>query len=89
MTATPRAPFLDGVSRVSLRAENPDALAADLRANGFRDEPAVYDARHHLVDPVQGVRFFLYRSGVLKLFGPSWSILRPVITGLAERGLVR
>ncbi len=89
MTAITRAPFLDWVSRVSLRADNPDALAADLRADGFRDEPAVCDARHHLHDDERDIHLLAYTSGVLKLFGPSWSILRPVITGLAERGQVR
>jgi len=81
--------FRDLVSRVSLRAVNPDALAADLRADGFRDEDAVYDARHHLVDSARDIHLLAYTSGVLKLFGPSWSILRPVITGLADRGQVR
>lgn len=81
--------FLDGVSRISLRADNPDALAAVLRADDFRDEPAVYDARHHLVDPVRDIHLLAYTSGVLKLFASSWDVLRPVITGLAERGQVR
>ncbi len=89
MTAITRAPFLAGVSRVSLRADNPDALAADLRADGFRNEDAVYGARHHLVDPARDVHFLLYRSGVAKAFAPSWSIVRPVLTGLAERGQLR
>jgi len=89
MTATTRPDFVDGISRVALRADNPDLLAADLRADGFRDEPAVYDARLHLVDPARNIHLLAYTSGVLKLFGPSWSILRPVITGLAERGQVR
>lgn len=89
MSVIARPPFLDSVSRVSLWTDNPDALAADLRADGFRDEPAVYDARLHLLDPARNIHLLAYTSGVLKLFGPSWSILRPVITGLAERGQVR
>jgi len=89
MTAITRAPFLDWVSRGSLRADNPDALAADLRADGFRDEHPVYDARHHLVDPARDIHFLVYRSGVAKAFAPSWSIVRPVLTGLAERGQLR
>jgi len=88
MTAITRAPFLDWVSRVSLRADNPDALAADLRADGFRDEPAVCDARHHLHD-VRDIHTLIYRSGVIKFFAPSWDVLRPVLTGLADRGLAR
>ncbi len=81
--------FLDGISRVSLRADNPDALAADLRADDFRDESAVYEARHHLFDPTRDIHILTYTSGVLKVFGSSWTIVRPVITGLADRGLVR
>jgi len=88
MSAITRPAFLDGISRVSLRADNPDALAADLRADGFRDEPAVYGARHHLHDQ-QGVHVLAFTSRVVKLFGPSWCILRPVITGLVERGQLR
>ncbi len=89
MTAITRPPFLDSVSKVSLRAEKPDALAADLRADGFRDEPAVYGAHLHLLDHERGVHFLVYRSGVAKAFAPSWDVLRPVLTGLAERGLAR
>lgn len=89
MTAITRPDFLDGISRVSLRADNPDALAADLRAVGFRDEDAVYDAQHHLLDHERGVHFLVYRSGVAKAFAPSWVVLRPVISNTAERGLAR
>jgi len=89
MSATPRPDFLDGISRVSLRADNPDALAADLRADGFRDEPAAYDARHHLVDPARNIHILAYTSTIVKLFAPSWDVLRPVIAGLAEKGQVR
>lgn len=88
MTAITRAPFLDWVSRVSLRAVNPDALAADLRADGFRDEPAVCDARHHLHDE-RDIHTLIYRSGVIKFFAPSWDVLRPAISNTVERGLVR
>lgn len=88
ITATTRPDFLDGISRLGLRADNPDALAADLRADGFRDEPAVYAARHHLVD-ARDIHILAYRSGVLKAFAPSWDVLRPVITGLAEGGQMR
>ncbi len=89
MTAITRPAFVDGVSRLSLRASNPDALAADLRADGFRDEPAVYDARLHLLDPARDIHTLIYRSGVITFLAPSWDILRPVITGLAERGIAR
>jgi len=87
-TITPRPAFVEGVSRVSLRADNPDALAADLRADGFRDEPAVCDARHHLHDE-RDIHTLIYRSGVIKFFAPSWDVLRPAISNTAERGLVR
>lgn len=89
MSAITRPAFVEGVSRLALRTDNPDALAADLRADGFRDEPAVYDARLHLLDPAREIHFLLYRSGVIKFFAPSWDVLRPVLTGLAERGQVR
>jgi len=89
MTATTRPDFVDGISRVSLRADNPDVLAADLRADGYRDEPVVFDALHHLVDPTQRIHFLAYKSSIVKAFAPSWSILRPVLTGLVERGQVR
>jgi len=89
MTAITRPAFVDGISRLALRTDNPDALAADLRADGFHDEPAVYDARYHLVDPTQDIHTLIYRSAVIKFFAPSWDVLRPVITGRAERGQVR
>lgn len=89
MSTDALGPFRDLVSRVGLRADNPDALAADLHANGFRDEPVVYEARHHLVDPARDVHFLLYRSGVAKAFAPSWDVLRPAISNTAERGHVR
>jgi len=89
MSPITRPAFVDGVSRVSLRSDNPDALAADLRADGFRDEPAVSDARLHLRDPARNIHILAYRSSVLTLFAPSWDVLRPVIARLAERGQVR
>ncbi len=81
--------FVDGVSRVALRADNPDALATALRTDGFRDETAVFDARLHLLDPARNIHLLAYTSGVIKFFAPSWDVLRPVITSLAERGQVR
>jgi len=89
MSATPRPDFLDGISRLGLRTDNPDALAADLLGDGYRDEDAVCGARHHLVDPARNTHVLVYTSTVSKFFAPSWSTLRTVITGLAERGQVR
>jgi len=89
MTVITRPAFVEGVSRLALRAVNPEALAADLRGDGYRDEDAACGARHHLVDPARNIHVLVYTSTVSKFFAPSWSTLRPVITGLAERGQVR
>lgn len=89
MTAITRPAFVNGISRRALRADNPDALAADLRGDGYRDETGAYARHLHLLDPAPGVHALIYESGVITFFAPSWDVLRPVLTGLADRGLAR
>lgn len=74
---------------LSLRAANPAALAAHLETGGFAAAPSIYGALHHLHDAGRDRHALIYRSGIVKLFAPSWDALRPVVDGAIAGGFAR